>query len=286
VGARNGGRIGQAQVGAGAVTIQLQPAATIHGTLATGGNAATSFTVSVQVNDGTQPWEFGGPGGSLEFAGDHFDLYDQPGVPVTVSVKTADGRSGSAQVALTPGQEASVSIALTDSASLLGRVLQVDGKTPVAGAVLLLDGSVRGRGGSLTGADGRFRMDGLAAGEHTLGVRAGSFSAPPRDVSLNPGQPTDLGDIVLAMPVTPSGTIGARFFSSGAQIALGGVVPGGPADRAGILEGDLLVALDGTPPKSLADAQARAVGAPLSTVSVTWQHAGGAPQTQAVQRAP
>ena len=283
--ARNGGRIGEVAVGEGDTVVPLQSAATLHGTLVSGGSPPPSFTVMVTPVDSSRALWNGSGGGPLEFAGDRFDLYDQPGVDVTVVVKTADGRSGSQTVALRPGQEASATIALQESAAIAGRVLRTDGQQPVAGALLVLDGSARPGSGSLTGGDGRFRLGGLAAGSHSLAVRAGQYAAPPQSLTVNPGQSLDLGDIVLPLPRTASGTIGARFFNSGTAVAMGSIVPGGPADLAGIHEGDLLLALDGVAAQSPADATVRSQGAPGTPVSVSLQR-DGQPGTVQVVRAP
>ncbi|MGZ6124479.1 MAG: carboxypeptidase regulatory-like domain-containing protein, partial [Myxococcales bacterium] len=283
--ARNGGRIGEVAVGQGDVTVQLQASATLHGVLASGGSPPSSFAVVVTPADPSGAvWDPGGAG-SLEFTGDRFDLYDQPGIDVTVVVKTIDGRSGSQAVSLRPGQEASATVALQDSAAIAGRVLRTDGQQPVGGAVLLLDGSARPGTGSLTGSDGRFRIGSLAAGAHSLAVRAGQFAAPAQGFTLNPGQMLDLGNIVLPLPKTPSGTIGARFFSSESAVAMGSIVPAGPADLAGIQEGDLLLALDGIAVQNPADATARSQGLPGSPLSVTLQRAGQRSVVQVI-RAP
>jgi hypothetical protein len=253
--------------------------------LASGGSPPPSFTVGVTpVDPSGALWDRGGAS-QLEFAGDHFDLFDQPGVDVTVVVKTIDGRSGSQTVSLRPGQDGSATIGLQDSASIAGRVLKTDGQQPVAGATLLLDGSARPGSGSLTGSDGRFRMGSLAAGSHSLMVRAGQFVAPAQSFTLNPGQTLDLGGIVLPLPKTSPGTIGARFFSSGSAVAMGSMVPGGPADLAGIQEGDLLLALDGVAAQSPADATVRSQGAPGTPVAVSLRRAGQ-PSTVQVIRAP
>jgi hypothetical protein len=282
--ARNGGRIGEVPVAQGDVAVQLQASATLHGMLASGGSPPSSFTVAVTPSDALGALWDPGSARSLEFTGDRFDLYDQPGVDVTVVVRTVDGRSGSHAMSLRPGQEASATVALQDSAAISGRVLRTDGKQPVAGAILLLDGSAR-PGGSFTGSDGRFKVGSLAAGSHSLSVRAGQFAAPAQGFTLNPGQAFDLGDIVLPLPRTQPGTIGARFFNSASAVAMGSIVPGGPADLAGIQEGDLLLALDGIAVQTPADATARSQGAPGSPVSVTLQRIG---QRSAVQviRAP
>ena len=283
--ARNGGRIGEVPVSQGDAAVQLQGAATLHGMLASGSSPPPSFTVTVTpVDPSGALWDPGGAS-QLEFAGDRFDLFDQPGVDVTVVAKTIDGRSGSQTVSLRPGQEASATIALQDSAAIAGRVLKTDGQSPVAGAVLLLDGAARPGSASLTGSDGRFRVGGLAAGSHSLAVRAGQFTAPAQSFTLNPGQTLDLGDIILPLPKTAPGTIGVRFFASGSAVAMGSIVPGGPADLAGIQEGDLLLALDGIAAQGPADATARSQGVPGTPLSVSLQR-GGQPSTVQVIRAP
>ena len=74
---------------------------------------------------------------------------------------------------------------------------------------------------------------------------------------------------VQLVPGSPQGTAAA-----GAQVA--GVVPGAPADRAGIQQGDVLTALDGDAVAS-ADALHDAVAArePGDTVKVSWTDAAG-----------
>jgi hypothetical protein len=280
--ARNGGRIGEVAVtpGSDSTVIQLQGAATLHGTLASGSTPPASFTVTVAPLDTAGAMWDPGPGNALEFAGSSFDLYDQPGVDVNVSVRTADGRSGSQVVSLRPGQSATATIALQESAAVSGRIVNASGNVPVPGALVLLDGGARLRNGSLAGQDGRFRLADLSAGTHSISVRAGQYFAPAQSVTVNPGQALDLGDIVLPLPRTPPGTLGVRFFNAASGVALGSVVPGGPADVAGIQEGDLLLALDGVAVHTPAEASARAAGAPATPVSVSFQHLG---QAQTVQ---
>jgi len=116
-------------------------------------------------------------------------------------------------------------------------------------------------------------------------VHAGMFAAPAQSFTLNPGQTLDLGDVVLPLPKTAPGTIGARFFSSGTGVAMGSIVPGGPADVAGIQEGDLLLALDGVAAQSPAEATVRSQGTPGTPVSVSLQRTGH-PSTVQVVRAP
>lgn len=280
--ARNGGRIGEVPVTAGSdsTVVQLQGAATLHGTLASGGTPAISFTVTVApVDTAAAMWDPGG-GGQLEFAGSSFDLYDQPGVDVNVTVRTADGRSGTQLVPLRPGQSATATIALQDSAAVSGRIVNASGNVPVPNALVLLDGAARLGNASLAGQDGRFRLTGLSAGQHTLAVRAGQFNAPAQPITVTPGQALDMGDIVLPLPRTPPGTLGVRFFNANTGVAMGSVIPGGPADVAGIQEGDLLLTLDGVAVLTPADATARSAGPPGAPISVSFQHAG---QAQTVQ---
>ena len=283
--ARNGGRLGEAPVGAAAeVAITLRPAATLHGKLVSG-DPPPSFTVTIAPVDSPRAlWGQQAQAAAQEFTGDSFDLYDVPGLEVTVSIKSADGRTGKQAVSLQPGQEGSVAVALQEAASISGRVLGQGGK-PAAGVGVLLDGAPRHGGGGRSGDGGRFKLTGITPGDHEVVLRLDRTTASsPRTITLSVGQQLDLGDVVLIGTKADPGTIGASFFAAQGAVALGALLGGGPAQQAGLRENDLLLAIDGAEVKSVADAKARSAGAPGSTVAIGINR-GGVASTVPVTRA-
>ena len=285
--ARNGGRLGDAPVGSAAeVSIALRPAATLHGKISAA-DPPPSFTVTVTPADPTRAlWGQQAQAAAQEFTGDSFDLYDVPGLDVTVSVKSADGRTGKQAASLLPGQEGSVTVTLQDAASISGRVLGLDGK-PAAGAGVLLDGAPRRGGTGTSGADGRFKVTGIVPGDHQVSLRLDRATASaPRTLSLAAAQQLDLGDVVLIGTKADPGSIGATFFNAQGAVAVGSLLSGGPAQLAGLRENDLVTTVDGALVANAADATIRSTGAPGSAVAIGINRGGVASLVQVVRARP
>ena len=285
--ARNGGRVGDAPVGSAAeVAITLRPAATLHGKISAGDPPA-SFTVTVAPTDPTRAlWGQQAQAAAQEFTGDSFDLFDVPGLDVTVSVKSADGRTGKQPVSLQPGQEGNVTVTLQEAASISGRVLGQGGK-PAAGAGVLLDGVPRRSGTGTSGTDGRFKVTGIMPGDHEVVLRLDRTTASAaKTISLAVAQALDLGEVILIGTKADPGSIGASFFNAQGAVALGSLLNGGPAQLAGLRENDLLVTIDGTPVLNTADAKTRSTGAPGSTVAIGINRGGVASVVQVVRALP
>jgi hypothetical protein len=108
--ARAGGRTGAETLDlppAGTVTVRLSPAGAVHGVVR--GAGATGFTVEVSAQPAEGSWR------TLDvhrFVGGRFELGDLPPEPLRLSVRADDGRRGSAEVQLAPGERRSVEIAL------------------------------------------------------------------------------------------------------------------------------------------------------------------------------
>ena len=141
-----------------------------------------------------------------KFAFDHVD----PG-NYTVRVQASDG-TGEARVDVAPDQPASVAIALTANAVVIGRLVDPAGK-PLAGQAVVLtpdhgDGrlqvSIDGPPPT-TGPDGSFRLEHRAEPCALLVMRPPSpFSK--RGIALTAGQTLDLGTITVdAPPAGPGG---------------------------------------------------------------------------------
>jgi carboxypeptidase family protein len=140
-----------------------------------------------------------------KFAFDHVD----PG-SYTVRVQASDG-TGEARVDVTPDQPASVAIALTSNAVVIGRLVDPAGK-PLAGQTVVLtpdhgDGRLQVQiegPPPTTGPDGSFRL------EHRAEPCALLVMRPPspftrRGIALVAGQTLDLGTIKVDAPPAGSG---------------------------------------------------------------------------------
>jgi hypothetical protein len=107
--ARNGGR-------AGAITVALPQAGTVVVRLAPGGvvagvvrGARQGFTVELSSQPAADGWR------TLDvhqFAGERFELGDLPPEPLRLVVRSSDGRRGSAELRVAPGETRAVEIAL------------------------------------------------------------------------------------------------------------------------------------------------------------------------------
>jgi hypothetical protein len=283
VSASNGGRSGEVvgvKPGEQGVVVKLRPAASLRGrVIRASGQPVKGFSLDVQ------PMSQGGgaPQGERQFQGDRFELRDVPAAPVAVVVWTEDGARGETQVTPTYGTPAEVLLTLKSTAGLRGRVVDEATREPIADAFIFIEGERASNEGS--GPDGRFVLEGLAAGQHTLRVSAGPFRRAERPVTLEEGQVLDVGDISLAAPNTRAGTIGAFVNLNGEELVIFQVIPGSPAARAGLRVGDTLLAVDGAPVTSGLEANQRLTGAPGSPVVLKVRRAG-TEQTVSVVRAP
>lgn len=280
--AQNGGRLGEAQVPPGQTeaVVQLRPGATLKGRLR-GEPAPASFTLDAKVSNDS-PFLLGGSS-SLEFVGDQFVLNDAPGAPLSLSVKTGDGRTGKAEVQLQPGGAAEVEVLLTPASVVTGRLVD-DAGAPVPEAFVSVDGSPLFGEGAPSSKDGAFRVEGLSPGEHTFRAFAGPQRRLEKMFAVAGGAKVDLGVLVLARPKADPGTVGLQLRGDSESVLIVWVLPDGPADRAGLKPGDALEAVDGAPVKGVDDARLRLKGAPGSAVQVTVRR-NAAPVTVLVERA-
>jgi len=112
--ARNGGRTGSwtgTLPTSGAVTIRLAPAGAVEGRVVASGTASppAGFVLTVASQPAPQAWR---TLAEHRFTGDAFAVPDLPPEPIRLSVKTDDGRKGSATVTLAPGEERRIEIAV------------------------------------------------------------------------------------------------------------------------------------------------------------------------------
>lgn len=113
--ARNGGRTGSwtgVLPGAGVVPVRLAPAGSVQVTLVGRGKPPGALVVSVSSRPAPQAWR---TLAEHRFPGSRFELADLPPEHLRLSVKTDDGRRGSAELSLAPGESRAVQIALVGS---------------------------------------------------------------------------------------------------------------------------------------------------------------------------
>jgi hypothetical protein len=269
--ADNGGRSGTVSVpqGVADITVRLSPAASLTGHLMAGSGAA--FTVTL----GGQGFGFGA--NTMRFVGDSFRLDDLSAGQITLHVETDDQRSGDASATLVPGGTADVAIQLRGATVVSGRVIDSAG-APVTQGMVSESAQM-----AAIGADGRFQLRGLAPGAHQLTIRAGPGRQRTLDVTLTDGQLLELGDVQVTAQVA-SGTIGVGLAGRAPGLFISWTVPGGPADTAGILAGDVLSAVEGVAVADTTGAAAAITGAPGTFVHLSMAR-NGTPREVSVQRA-
>ncbi|QSQ28554.1 carboxypeptidase regulatory-like domain-containing protein [Pyxidicoccus parkwayensis] len=285
----NGGRMGRlqgAREGHGDVTVRLQPSATLRGrVVAASGAPPDGFTLELRdVNGEELPWAQAWPT-TRRFPGDTFSLPDAPGQPVKVTVRTEDGRTGEAQVTLTPGGSAEVEVPLTGGASSIsGRAVWSRGGA-AAGVAVFLDRPVSSTPDARTGPEGRFRLDDVRPGSHTVRLWPPEGRVETRTVRVAAAQASDLGDVTVSPRRTTPGTLGAGFSEDRGYVTFAWLTPDGPAALAGVSVGDRLVSVDGQVVRDRAEAESRTRGTPGSPVRLQLRRTG-MEQELLVTRAP
>ncbi|HET9553788.1 MAG TPA: carboxypeptidase-like regulatory domain-containing protein, partial [Anaeromyxobacteraceae bacterium] len=199
LGARSGGRSAPlAPVAAGATAVvQLRPAAEVRGRVVEGGRPVSGFHLALEYPDEEALGLDLGLG--RELPGSTFAFADVPAGALRLTATTADGRTGTAEASAAPGGSAEVVIEVRREGTVTGRVVDAAG-TPVTGAFVMLGDRNPDAGGG-TGADGRFRLDGVPAGRQEVQAFLPRTGSASRSFEISAGQEIDLGDLVLS----PSG---------------------------------------------------------------------------------
>ena len=130
---------------------------------------------------------------------------------------------------------------------------------------------------------GRFSLQGLPSGRHSLFIVAVEHDARLLSVDLNANVAAGLLIIDLA-PVADGGTpqlelvgIGAVLQTKGDALIIERVMPGGGAAEVGLVPGDLVLRIDGTPTSTLGFGGAieRIRGSQDTTVALEVKRASG-----------
>lgn len=174
-------------------------------------------------------------------------------------------------------------IDLAEAKSASGTVVDQQG-APVAGARVgvglvprFVPASGEPKGTSVTDSAGRFTLTGLAGQVLTLEAYAVHAGEGTVEVDLSRGSVDD-ARIVLSGPeelAEPSSggslavTLGERGQAPNIRVVIAQVATGSEAEKAGLLAGDELELIDGTPPADMHDARRRLSGPMGNTVVVT-----------------
>jgi hypothetical protein len=270
------------------VTIRLRPAATLRGrVVARNGAAPAGFSLQLLQEDGSVlPWRVRGDA-ERGFTGDTFTLYDAPALPLRVSVRTTDGRTGEAPVTLSPGQRAELEVPLTGgAASIAGRAVWHGGGAPAQAVSIFLDRQLTAGSDAQTGPDGRFLLKDVKPGAHTVRLWASSDGKPEtRAVMLASGEAVDLGDVTVTTRKAAPGTVGAGFSEDRGWVSVAWLTPDGPAAKAGVLVGDRLLSVDGQVVRNRQEAEQHTKGAPGTPVQLGLRRADAQEQQLQLIRA-
>lgn len=192
------------------------------------------------------------------------------------------------------------SLDLEEAGAVEGEVRDERGE-PVSGARVALGrapsylpAGALPRGVALTGADGSFSLRGLPPGESTIEALLPERGRGSARVEVQSNR-THTGLRITLRPAdaapetfSPGGvaiTLGERGSGDALVVVVVAVAENSEAERAGLLAGDVLLAIDEAKPLGAADARARLGGRLQSDVVVSVSR-GGSPQRFSVMREP
>jgi protocatechuate 3,4-dioxygenase beta subunit len=267
------------------VVIQLLAPATVAGIAVTrDGTPLAHYTVTVE--DGAQPEE--SPVARGDAASGTFVLGGLPAGDHRLVVAGDAGERGSQEVRLAAGERRTgLRIVAARPARLRGRVIEHGTERPL-GAI---DVQVSATGDSIreaeTAADGSFVVEGVPAGASArVRVAAGSSRYVPEARSVTvPDGDAEVGTFKLLpgnlrerlMPADPSqrGQLGVSLGVEGGRALIRAVTPGGPAARAGLVPGMVVLAIGGTATSDLGDGALAYLGYGRAGTAVELTVAGG-----------
>ncbi len=218
--------------------------------------------------------------------GDRFRITSlPPGQHIVTASGDGEG-SESRSVELAAGQTVTVTLTAHGFATVSGRVVELRSGAPVSGltcAIGLRTGVLRGgREPDMTSvdtaADGTFRLEKVPAGDVYLACGSGQagLSGASRLLTLARGEHATVEAHVYRCALQGTGKehsrIGLVFDWRALVPRVGSVLPGGPAERAGILPADVISFVDTVPTEGLSvDAVSQLVmdRAPGSEVTLT-----------------
>lgn len=226
------------------VEIILQRPGSIEGTIAGNGD---DWEVNVRKSDGR-----GGRGSwSSDVRGAHFLASGLSPGSYAIRV-TGPGGEGSASADVREGTTTPVTVSIGASGTVSGRARVFPGGGAAAGLECRAGSDARGA----SGVDGAFSLPGAPPGMVRVRCSSGnvgpSVRAGSAEVTLAAGGSASVDvwvvdiDVQRIMSEGQQADLGADLRpAAGGNVALAGVVPGGPAAQAGLHDGDVVVSVDG-----------------------------------------
>lgn len=218
-------------------------------------------------------------------------------------VAQAAGFAPSAPLAATAAADPpELTVTLRAGATLIGTLVDAVTRAPLGNGKLTVEGGVGGDGGStavpvvtsaITRADGSFELAGIAPGRRSMTAGAyGHHLAIVGPLELTDG--ARVGPVTVELtPLAPGeeprielAGVGAKLTAAGDVLRVEGVIPGGGAEAAGVVAGDLVLAIDGASVTALGmEGAIQHIRGPVGTVvTLTIQRGAAAPRDVAVTR--
>jgi membrane-associated protease RseP (regulator of RpoE activity) len=179
----------------------------------------------------------------------------------------ASGRVASLELSLEPGETREVDMRLYDEIPVTGRIVDHITGNPIKDAEVMATNETYFKP---VDQDGHFTLM-LPSGSHTLEVLTWWYDTKKVPAAVA-DSPLDLGEIPLERK--PIGGVGLRLEEAESQTLIASVVSGGPAARAGLRAGDVLVKVDDRLVESSSDASERIRGIIGLPVTLTVRRAG------------
>lgn len=196
--------------------------------------------------------------------------------------------------------DAPTTLTLPGGATVRGVVVTAGKHTPIKWARVMLETARGGASaapanpGTVTREDGTFELTGIPPGPLSLTIAAGEHH-PRIEAGIQAGDGATIGPITIALtPLAPGEQptlelvgIGVAMGADGDGLRVQRVIPGGGAEAAGIVAGDLITAVDGNPVTTLGfdTAIGRIRGAPGTRVRLTLLRDGAPVELEVERRA-
>jgi len=220
-----------------------------------------------------------------------FELRQVPAGTHQLAITTASGESAATTVTVQAGErKKGVRIQVRPGLRITGRVLEHGTDRPLAGIKIAASTPRGDRTENVAGPDGRFTLTGpIDADLIRLAVLADPSRHVPesKQIPLEAGQTElDAGTVWLlpgnhreriSAPPPERGHIGAALSADSGRAVLAGLRRGGPAQRAGLKSGDLMLSIDGVDTRQLGSGALGylVTGRPGSSVSLAVESPGG-----------
>lgn len=230
-------------------TIQLPPLSTLTGHVTSNGKPVRIFELTC----GVLSQQFDSPDGSYRFTSVEL------GTTLCKAVTREGEVSGFVDVGTEP---AHLDLAIERFASAHGTVVNAITGRPIAGLLAYVEqyeiGETWARGAAVSDDAGRFAIAHVRAGKDYVQLSSSGSRWGRGQVAVEynaaPGQDVDVG-IIRAMPARHGlrGTLGMSCDQH--TFAISGFVSDGPAARAGVRVGDIIVTIDGTAVTGLSNSE-------------------------------